>query len=327
MSSSRWKWTTLLKWTLATSVVFLLFSAFQHYSSEVRQHAAKIDRGYLLAGLAVCIVYRVLNSAGWVLILRAMQAPLPLGRGMHLWLLAESMRWLPGSVWGFCSRVYAAVKNGVPPAIASASLPLELLLTILAWSIVAAAGLFGSGLRVDLAGLLTPRVILLTCAGFLAIGLFLAICLLKLPDGRLATKFKSLRLEMNVLRSAQLQPAILAGVLVLYTSLCCLNGIAFFLIVRSVSGEALGLGPTIGINACGWLLGFLAIGAPGGIGVREAGSAFLLGAIISLPAAITASVLWRLVMIVDEAICLLVCIAPKLAGLIVKPKAVLNPVT
>ncbi len=86
------------------------------------------------------------------------------------------------------------------------------------------------------------------------------------------------------------------------------------MVLRSVSDVAVNPVAVIGINACGWLLGFLAIGAPGGIGVREAGCAVLLSAVMPLPSAIAGSVLWRLVMIVDEFVCLSVCLAPTLAA-------------
>ncbi len=322
------RWTAVLKGIVAIAVLLLILKAFQHYAGEVKRQVTSIDLPLLAAGLMLCIAYRVLNSSGWVMVLRAMHQPMPLRRGMRLWLLAESMRWLPGSVWGFCSRVYQATQTGIPPAIASASLPLELLLTILAWSIVAAVGVIGSGSAIDWMNLIHPKMLLVGGAAVLVFGLTVGYCITHFPQSRLGSKLQSLRNEVVALRSLTLNGRMLALVVLLYTTLCCLNGFAFYLVIRSVSAAPIDLVAVVGINACGWLIGFLAIGAPGGIGVREAGAACLLSTMMPLPAAIAASVLWRIVMIIDEITCLGVCLTPNLiAHSAWKPRAVLDPAT
>ena len=316
---------TRLKWLVAIAVLATLIKAFQHYAGEVTRLVASVDVPLFAAGLALCIAYRILNSSGWVMVLRAMHQPMPLRRGMRLWLLAESMRWLPGSVWGFCTRVYQATRNGVPPTVAAASLPLELLLTILAWSIVASLGLVCSGSRVDWLGLIHPRMLLIGSVGVVVAGLMVGFWMACFPQSRLGKKLQALRNPLVALRSVALNRRMLALVVLLYTCLCCLNGFAFYLILRSVSATPVDPVAVIGINACGWLIGFLAIGAPGGIGVREAGAAFLLSSMMPLPAAIAASVLWRIVMIFDEIICLGLCLAPNLITQIAwKPRIALD---
>lgn len=321
----QFRWMRWLKWLVAAAVLATLFKAFQHYAEEVTRLVATVDVPLFAAGLALCIAYRILNSSGWVMVLRAMDQPMPLRRGMRLWLLAESMRWLPGSVWGFCTRVYQATRNGVPPTMAAASLPLELILTILAWSIVASLGLVCSGSRVDWLGLIHPRILLIGSLGIGGAGLMVGFWMTRFPQSRLGKKLQRLRNELVALRSVAINRRMLALVVLLYTGLCSLNGFAFYLILRSVSASPVDPVAVIGINACGWLIGFLAVGAPGGIGVREAGAAFLLSSMMPLPAAIAASVLWRIVMIVDEVFCLGLCLAPNLmAQMAWKPRTALD---
>jgi len=309
MPGERRRW---LKPLAALVILAIIGRATLHYAHELQPYLAGLRPAPLLAALVVCVIYRVLNSAGWVGVLRAMHQPMPLTRGMRLWLLAESARWLPGSVWGFCSRVFAARKNGVPPAIASASLPLELLLTIAAWALVAAGGLLLSGRSIEWSHLVSPRILIIAASAGFTLATALAICVFAFPQSRIATKIRGLLAELATLRTLALRPALLVGVALFYTALCCLNGLAFHLVIRAMTDAPLDLTALIGINACGWLIGFFAIGAPGGIGVREATSAFLLSSMIPLPAAIAASILWRLVLIVDEVLCLTVCLAPTL---------------
>ena len=149
----------------------------------------------------------------------------------------------------------------------------------------------------------------------------MAFVLFKLPESRIARKVRSLRSELCALRAIRLNWGRLCGVLCLYIGLCCLNGIAFLVVLSAVSPEPANLLAIIAANAFGWLVGFLAIGAPGGIGVREASSALLLSTMMPLPTAIAASTLWRMVMIVDEALCLGACLAPSVVRLVYRVQA------
>lgn len=319
-------WRKPLGLALVAVIACIIASAFRQAVIDVLHRVSQVTPGFLLAGLALCVMYRVLNSSGWVFVLRSLRHPMPLCRGMRLWLLAESMRWVPGSIWGFCSRVYQAARDGVPAAVASASLPLELLLTIGSWCLVATGGLLVSGQSVDWKSLLSPRLLMLAGGGVVLVAMVIGVSVWKAPDGPIGRKILSLRADLGELRTLKVNPLSLLGVLLLYTLLGCLNGIAFFLVLRSVSDAPVSLLAVIGINAFGWLAGFLAVGAPGGIGVREAGAAFLLSALVPLPTAIAASVLWRLVMIVDEALCLSACLAPRLFGAIERARPAMSRV-
>ena len=62
----------------------------------------------------------------------------------------------------------------------------------------------------------------------------------------------------------------------------------------------------IGANAVGWLVGFFAMVIPGGMGVRETATAFLLSPVMPWQEAALAAVLWRVLQIVAE----LVSLAP-----------------
>jgi hypothetical protein len=64
--------------------------------------------------------------------------------------------------------------------------------------------------------------------------------------------------------------------------------------------EALGFGPVVSVVdvvatfVAAWMIGFLSFVTPGGIGVREAALALLLGATLPTPEAITVALLARL---------------------------------
>jgi hypothetical protein len=86
-----------------------------------------------------------------------------------------------------------------------------------------------------------------------------------------------------------------------YTFLNATNGFGFWLILAGMGyGRIISPALAIFVNAIGWLIGFFAIGVPGGIGVREAGAALFLVPFIPWREALLAGILWRVVQIVAE---------------------------
>ena len=260
--------------------------------------------------------------------LRALGHAMPLAQGARIWITAETMRWLPGSVWGFVSRVFQAEKAGASPAIAAASLPLELMLTIAAWGLTAGVALSISGLfAVHISWWMKTAVVVGALLGLRQLAAALRRPQLAAGGGNLPPqqaapaserqqaaavhgKLAALRQQLRAL--SQLRPRVgpLAFTLLLYTGLCALNGLAFFCVLRALTDAPISLAAAIGANACGWLAGFFAIGVPGGIGVREASSAAVLAAVVPVETVVAAAVLWRVVLIADELCCLGVLLAP-----------------
>jgi uncharacterized membrane protein YbhN (UPF0104 family) len=77
--------------------------------------------------------------------------------------------------------------------------------------------------------------------------------------------------------------------------------LGFWLILTGMGyGHAVSPALAICANAIGWLIGFFAIGVPGGIGVREAGTALFLAPVMPWQEAVLAGILWRVVQIVAE---------------------------
>jgi len=304
------RWKIWLVAGLVLAVALSICAALQHAGAEARARVTAADPDWLLLALGLCILYRIVNSTGWVLVLRSLGHAMPFARGARIWIMAETMRWLPGSVWGFCSRVYQAGKAGAPSAVAAASLPLELVLTIAAWAITAGGAGLAFGLAFDWVKLASPLA--LTLIGG-ALALFVTgagLAFLHFPRHRLPRKITAFLAQLGTLAKTRPRAAPLVGTLLLYIALCVLNGLAFHCVLRALTGAPLSLVAAIGANACGWLAGFFAIGVPGGIGVRETGSAIVLATVVPVETVVAAAVLWRLVLIADELCCVGVLLAP-----------------
>jgi uncharacterized membrane protein YbhN (UPF0104 family) len=298
----------LAKAAVALAVLASVVVALRGYGHALEGRLGHVHPGWLAVALIASIVYRVANAFGWVLVLRSLGQPIRAWQGVRLWLVSETLRWLPGSVWSFFSRVAQAKLAGVPAATASLSLPLELLLTIAAWGLAAVGGLgFSGAAGVVLARLPGVWVALFVVGLAVSIGSALAIGRF-LPATRLARKLRGLGEGLEALREARPRPSLLAGTLVLFTALCLLNGAAFFAVLRSVCDAPPPLLAAVGINAAGWLMGFFAFFAPAGLGVREGGMAGMLAPLMPIDAAVVGVLLWRLLQVLVELLCLAACL-------------------
>ena len=77
------------------------------------------------------------------------------------------MRYLPGGIWGYASRVVEARRLGVGKGVAALSLTVELAITALSWGIVAVTGVLVSGLGFELLAKVLPgeKIIWIAAAG------------------------------------------------------------------------------------------------------------------------------------------------------------------
>jgi uncharacterized membrane protein YbhN (UPF0104 family) len=259
----------------------------------------------LALSLVFCLIYRVLNAGVWVWILEALGHRIPYFQGIRAWLTSESLRWLPGSIWGFCSRVDSAKNLGVPATVASISLPVELSVTIVSWGIVALLGLAVSGLG--------ARLLVEYGVWLIPVLAVTIVCLLtaKLTWPIVARQrwFISGSARLRGLLKVRPDPAAILRATLFYTALNAVNGLGLWLIIFGMGySQVVNPAAAIGVNAAGWLVGFFAIGVPGGIGVRESAAALLLAPFMPWQEAVLASVLWRLIQIVAEFISLIPCL-------------------
>jgi hypothetical protein len=300
-----------VKSALIGAAVAFLIAAVLKYGGQLAGRIEHVRVANLVAAAVLCLGYRVVNAYGWVFVLRALGHRMGAVEGVRIWLLSETFRWLPGSVWGIVSRVAQANAAGVPALAASLTPPIELVLTIVSWVLVAAAGLGFSGAAAMLASHLSVAWIVGGLALCLAVvGAALALIRLQ-PDGRLATKVRSLTASMVKLRAAGASLGWLGVTLVFFTVLGVVNGAGFLLVLAATSDVHPGLLASAGVNAAGWLLGFFAFFAPSGLGVREGGTTAMLAPLMPLDAAVAGGLLWRAVQVAVELVCLLACVAPR----------------
>jgi uncharacterized membrane protein YbhN (UPF0104 family) len=304
----------LLKAAVALAILVSLARAFNGYRIALAGRLEHTQFVWLGVGLVLSVFYRVVNACGWGLVLRALGQPMKTTTGVRIWLVSETLRWLPGSVWSFFSRVSRAQAAGVPAVAASLSLPLELLLTIGAWGVAALVGIGLSGTGAEWVSRVSAAGVGAGVLGAaLTVGAAFALARWR-PSAKFSRKLRGLHESLRQLSEARLSLPLLLGIFVFFLVLCFFNGAAFLAVLRAVYASPPSFLAAVGINGAGWLVGFFAFFAPAGLGVREGSMTAMLAPLMPVDAAVVAVLLWRLVQLAAEVLCLGACLLPTVAS-------------
>lgn len=209
-----------------------------------------------LAGVAA-LVGMVYVAARWSRAATLVGGSLPKGEAIPLYFQGEIGKYLPGAVWAVIGRGELAVRAGLSRTSAYASVAISL------------AGLY-------LAAALSAVVLLPAAAGargttaVVAVGAFLVIGTAALHP---AVVSRAVALVERISRRAvtvtvpSWRDAV--GLVIGYVPAWAAIGLAHWFCVRALDVRA-PVSDIVFASAVAWCAGFLAIPAPGGIGVREA---------------------------------------------------------
>lgn len=220
------------------------------------------------SGLVFLLTYGVLVET-WREILRAWGSKLRFTSAVRIWAVSNLGRYIPGKLWQIGAMGLMAQREGVSPIAATGSAILNVVVNLIAGFAVVAA--FGWPLlHLDaIGGLRTSILFLSACVAILiAMPLLLPIVLgvLSKTTGR----------DLNI--GAPPRTAIfisLVGNVVAWL----LYGVAFALFAHGVLGTSEGpITGYIAVYALSYLVGYLVLFAPAGVGFREAAMIALLPA-------------------------------------------------
>lgn len=294
---------TIFRLVVPWVAVGCVILALMPRAGDLRQCVQRLGYASLTPAFGLCLGYWFFNAGVWSWILESLGYPIEYLTSIRLFLTSESMRWLPGGVWKFASRVVAAQNVGIPLAVASLSLPVELATVVVSWIIVALGGILFSGLAGRF--ITTYSNWLLPMSGAVIAGLLL-LCLI----WPLLSRQPWIRGKLEQLREMfKVKPNFraLAKAELMYILLNVFHGVGLWLMLAGMGYQhTVSPAAAIGANAVGWLVGFFAMVIPGGMGVRETATAFLLSPLMPWQEAALAAVLWRALQIVAE----LVSLAP-----------------
>lgn len=249
----------------------------------------QVNPGLLvLAALVVWSGYAAL-IAGWRGVLRGWNETLAPWQAGRIWALSSLGKYLPGKIWAVAGMVVMAQRAGVRPvAAAGSALVMQLLAMGTGAAVVALTG-----------------VLALATDGWLRLGLIAVLVasvagtLVLLHPGWLNRILA--RLPGGVDQVATPTPLSILGGVAANVLAWGAYGVAVWLLARALIPEvSFPLLTTIGAFAASYIVGFLVLLVPGGLGVREGVFVLMLQGVVGLAPATAIALASRLLFTLTE---------------------------
>lgn len=235
-----------------------------------------------LSALAVLLTY-ALQISSWRRVLAGWAQHLSFGAAARIWLVVNLGRYIPGKVWSVAGLIVMAQRAGVPAWAAGASaFAMQALGVGTAVALVAAAAPSAeSPLRLALAGLAAAATM-----GFLAWE----------RGARWLARTSGLGPDIRPLPLGAVGESAALSLASWLT-----YGLAFWLLARGLGlPNPPPLATAAGVFALGYLVGVLALFAPGGVGVREVVLISLLTPALGAGGAVALSLASRILLTLTE---------------------------
>lgn len=274
---------------LAVAVALLAWAVISSWD-EVSEALASLTWGAIIgAGLAATVALGV-NALSWreVMVSVGLKASVP--SAMRVFLLSQVGKYVPGSVWPVLAQAEFARDHGVSRARAMTGSIVAMVVGVVTAAMV---GLVGAAITVPDAVATYWWVIPV------AVGL---VALLTPPVLRRVVAL-AFRITKRTEEPAHVTGGALAASAAWSVLMWLLLGVQAWLLLREISPDpdATYILAT-GAFALAWLVGFLVVIAPAGLGAREAALAFLLGSVATGPQALSLAIVSRFIMTAADAI-------------------------
>lgn len=228
---------------------------------------------WLLAGLALATGNLFLMAGVWVRLFRSLGGTIPLRDGIRVWVVTNLGRYIPGKVWQLTGlAAYMREREG-KGAVALSSAVVFQVVTIGTGSVVGAALLGGQLAGTELVSV--PTIVSLV----LLLALAMNPTIVHAATSRIAG-WMGEGVEVGRLRGVDLAHAGIGMV-------CAwiVYGLGFWCVARGLGVTTIGPALATGGFAASYVIGYLALIAPGGLVVREGALTVLLAGVGAVPAA------------------------------------------
>lgn len=280
----------LVRWlgSLLALAAGIYFVRYAHHALAGKDLSRLLDGKVIFAAIVLTALYALLiptTTLAWVWLLRVMNQRVAYRRMLPILATTQFGKYLPGNVAQHIGRIALARNAGLPLSVVLLSVAYELLLMLVACAHVSALTLLWAPPAAlshwQVTEYRIPLLVLVT------VGAILALLLTPHLASRLARYRAHRRGDRDyVPPRMHLNVATAASCYVIYAANFCLVGGGLWLVSHALLAGTASTPSAIfltGAFASSWILGFVAPGAPAGLGIREAIlSAWLSG---SLPPA------------------------------------------
>ncbi|MDA3913411.1 hypothetical protein [Oleiagrimonas sp.] len=272
---------------LLASCAGIYFFSYARHALSGKHLTELVNVHVLLALLVLILLYSLLiptTVLAWTWLLRAMHQTTSYPRLLAIMATTQFGKYLPGNIAQHIGRVALTRNSGIPLSVTLFSIAYEFLLILVACSHLSALTMLWEPplalIKWDISKYRLPLVILITSGAVLALALAprAASWLAKVRAARRGE-------ETHVTPCFKLNVRTVMACYVTYLVNFFIVGVGLWLVTHALLGTSAHTPSVIfltGAFAGSWILGFVAPGAPAGLGIREVLlSAWLSG---SLPA-------------------------------------------
>jgi hypothetical protein len=269
--------------------------------SEIADALASAEPGWLVVGGVTGLVAMGLIGVNWVLLLRRGHTPAPgtaaplqggaaapWRRGMSWFFVGQLGKYVPGGIWPIVGQAELAHRGHTPRRVAYTSTAMSMVATFFGAATVAAI----SGLISPSDGRLLPAAI--------AVGLLLTVGVLIVPAARSRLDRLADRATRNQLRLPEPRWFLLlvGRHLPVWVAFAGMNIFAAVAVGSDLNASL--VVELIFVTCVSWMAGFVVVGVPGGIGVRETIFISMTTAPLGAGVAVSIAMLSRVVSIVVD---------------------------
>ncbi len=295
---------SILGWLVAAFIIYILGKTIYNHRAELAQWDWRINWGYAILSAATLMAAYICGSLAWRSVILGFGLRIKLHESFRVMYLPNLGRYVPGKVWQLLGMVGLAKEISVPPPIALASLALLQVYTLPASFILIPLTLGGIN---SFSAMIIFRDIIYI---FMGATVFVFLILFFWPGGlnwALNLVLKFLKRE-----PVEYRPDFKNRVIIFAWCACnwILFGLSFHFFMRAILAEPkLNLVFSAGTYIAAYILGYISIFTPAGLGVREGVISALLAPTVTAPIAASVALINRVWITIAEAIITLLALA------------------
>lgn len=248
---------------------------------------------WLVAGAGVCCLAGLfMNGLSWRAIMRSVGLEVPHRDSTRVFMISQVGKYVPGAVWPVLTQAEFARDHGISRARSVTASVVAMLVGVVMSGVVGVLGL-----------ILSDPTALSRNWWALLVALMLLACLVPAVLRRIVGL--AFRVTRRTDDPVDIRASALAASAAWSLGMWLLLGLQAWLLLVQLAPEA-DFALATGAFAFSWLVGFLVVVAPGGLGAREAALTVALSSLVGPSAALSLALVSRVLMTLADAVGLLV---------------------
>ena len=273
---------------LATILVILITAVFLaktllKYYEPTKYDLSSIPAYKIILAACFFLGYFYMRAISWRYLTQYLGESVSKTSSLTIWFFSEALRYIPGNIWSFASRAYLARQKQISKEVSFLILPIEIIIVTTTTTILSSYAIIK-----------TLEKLQVNLIFYILIFTSLIVTLVLLLSHKIILRvLKKILLQKLVLKA-------LPTALILQFLSWSLYSTGYIILIDFAGIQDLAL--LFSSTLLAWLIGYLTIVSPMGLGVRESTFILLIGPQIGLSQAAVIALLARVILIVTELI-------------------------